>query len=222
MSKKKKKHKKRSAVLPYFVNPVIYVLIALIVAVPVSLGVFNVVKNYVHKAQNRLSIGIEEYGVRSEGYENSDASVGTVTLPVVRVNHKMGELTCEDAGISCDVYYCSNYVTRRSGAAMFSDSAFPGENGVCEIRGNRQTYFKGLKNVKKGDRITLRTPWGTYVYIVSAVTVSDTAPSATMPQCLLLRCSEDDRVYSNLSPEKLYVLAECESGPQAEEVQHEQ
>ena len=222
MSNKRKKHKKRSAVLPYLVTPIVFVLITLVFAIPASLGIFGFAKNYVHRAQSKLGMTIEEYGVDDQSYAPGRVTVGNVTVPEVKLNQKIGELSCEEAGVSCNVYYGSNRITRRNGAAVSSDSKLPGFNGVCEIKGTRSTYFKGVKNIEPGDKITLTTAWGIYVYSVSAVTVAEQPPTATMPQSLLLTCSADDGAFSNFGESRLYVLADCESGPQAEEVQYEQ
>ena len=52
--KTKRHHKKHHTVMPYIVTPIIYVLIAMIVIVPASIGLMNTAVNLVHRAQKTL------------------------------------------------------------------------------------------------------------------------------------------------------------------------
>jgi sortase A len=54
----------------------------------------------------------------------------------------------------------------RKGPGHLSRSAEPGENGNCVIAGHRDTHFRVLKDIRKGDDIVLDTPAGQYLYRV--------------------------------------------------------
>lgn len=216
-SKKKKKSDKHRAVLPYITTPVIYVALSMIIVLPMSLIMLNSAVKLVHKAQPSFAYSVSDIQLNKEAYKPSKVNQGRVARPAAKAGDKVAELCCENAGLSCDVFLGRNYVSFSEGAGMLSD-VLPGDTGVTEIYANRSTAFKSLKNVKTGDKIRLSTNWGNFVYSVSAVKVSATPPDDTMPQSLLLVCASNDNVFSNFNDEKLFVLADIESGPQLEEV----
>ncbi len=218
MSEKKKKRKKHRAVLPYITKPLTYLLISLVIVIPLALILLNYSVNLVHKAQPSFAFSISDIQLNDSAYVKSDVKSGTVKRPGLSAGDKVGELSCNGAGFSCNVYYGKNRISLKRGAGMTTD-VLPGDRGVCEMYGERANAFKAVKNLKVGDTLTLDTSWGSFVYSVSAVQVSEQPPEDTMPQSLLLVCAADDTVYSNLNEEKLYVLADIESGPQLEEVQ---
>ena len=216
-TKKKNKSDKHHAVLPYITTPAIYVALSFILVIPMGLIMLNAAVSLVHKAQPSFAYSVSDIKLNKDAYKPSKATQGTVHRPSVKAGDKVAELTCENAGLSCDVFLGRNYVSFSEGAGMLSD-VLPGDTGVTEVYANRATAFKSLKNVKKGDKIMLNTSWGNFVYSVSAVKVSATPPEETMPQSLLLVCASGDSVFSNYNDEKLFVLADIESGPQLEEV----
>jgi sortase A len=58
----------------------------------------------------------------------------------------------------------------RAGAGHYPSTPLPGERGNVAIAGHRVTYgrpFRHLDEVRRGDRIELLTPVGTFVYEVS-------------------------------------------------------
>jgi len=54
----------------------------------------------------------------------------------------------------------------RRGPGHLIGTAMPGENGNCVIAGHRDTHFRVLKNIQKGDDIVLQTKTGKYLYRV--------------------------------------------------------
>jgi sortase A len=58
----------------------------------------------------------------------------------------------------------------RAGAGHYPSTPLPGERGNVAIAGHRVTYghpFKRLDEVRRGDRVELATPVGTFVYEVT-------------------------------------------------------
>jgi sortase A len=58
----------------------------------------------------------------------------------------------------------------RKGPGLYSGTPFPGENGTTAIAGHRTTYgapFRKINELKTGDRIELRMPYGTFTYAVT-------------------------------------------------------
>jgi sortase A len=72
-------------------------------------------------------------------------------------------------------------------------TAWPGEAGNIGIAGHRDSFFRGLKQVRLGDAIELETPTGTDTYIVDQIQIvapdavdvllPRSAPSVTLVTC---------------------------------------
>ena len=216
MSEKKKKRHHHHTILPYIATPLIYVLISLVIVVPIGIGVLNYSVNLVHKAQPSFPYSVSEIELNDSAYKPNFVKSGTVARPKIDSGDKIGEIKCKAFGLEGNVYYGENRVSFRKGAGMKTD-VLPGDTGVCEIYGERAGVFSNLDSVKVGDKITLDTNWGEFVYSVADIKRGTEAPEETMPQGLMLVTSVGDKAFSNFNEEKLYVLADIESGPQLEE-----
>jgi sortase A len=67
----------------------------------------------------------------------------------------------------------------RRGPGHLPGSALPGGNGNCIIAGHRDTHFRVLKDIQRGDDILLETAHGKYLYRVENMRVvlpSNNAP----------------------------------------------
>jgi sortase A len=59
----------------------------------------------------------------------------------------------------------------RRGPGHIVGTPMPGQNGNCIIAGHRDTHFRVLKDIRKGDAIVLQTGAGQYTYRVSETQV---------------------------------------------------
>jgi sortase A len=59
----------------------------------------------------------------------------------------------------------------RRGPGHLTGTAMPGARGNCVIAGHRDTHFRVLKDIHRGDEIMLATPAGRYLYRVVATKV---------------------------------------------------
>ena len=73
----------------------------------------------------------------------------------------------------------------RIGPGHIAGTAMPGSDGNCIIAGHRDTHFRALKDIQKGDEIVLRTHAGKYTYRVEEMEI--VSPDNTQP----LRPTED-------------------------------
>ena len=67
----------------------------------------------------------------------------------------------------------------RLGPGHLKGTAMPGAQGNCVIAGHRDTHFRVLKDIRKGDDIVLETQDGRYLYRVKntrVVSASNTEP----------------------------------------------
>jgi sortase A len=67
----------------------------------------------------------------------------------------------------------------RRGPGHLMGTAMPGQDGNCVIAGHRDTHFRPLKDIHKGDEIVLDTQNGQYVYRVQSTEVI--SPENTAP-----------------------------------------
>jgi len=78
--------------------------------------------------------------------------------------------------------------TLRGSAGHVPGSALPGEPGNAAFAAHRDTFFRSLEGVRKGDRIAVTTPAGEFRYVVSGTRVVDPSDVA------VLRSSNDARL----------------------------
>jgi sortase A len=90
------------------------------------------------------------------GAENR-VPLGVLRIPTIRLEAPLFDGT-DDATL--------NYAVGR-----IAGTARPGEPGNIAIAGHRDGFFRGLKDVRVGDAIELRTPQGTDTYVVDRLQI---------------------------------------------------
>jgi len=85
----------------------------------------------------------------------------------------IGRVEIPRVGVSAMVREGDDAATLRHAVGHIPDTALPGEPGNAGLAGHRDTFFRGLKSVREGDRITMTTPGGVLEYIVRHTTVVD-------------------------------------------------
>lgn len=98
-------------------------------------------------------------------------------------------------------------------------TAFPGESGNVAIAGHRDSFFRGLKDVRRGDRIRLYTPDGNFEYSVDSIRL--VKPSQTQvlagsktPTLTLITCYPF--YYVGAAPDRFIVRArQVAEGPRS-------
>lgn len=63
--------------------------------------------------------------------------------------------------------------TLNRGVGTIRNTSLPGQAGNIGIAGHRDGFFRVLKDIKKGDTISLVTPRGTRVYMVDQIRIID-------------------------------------------------
>lgn len=163
--KMKKRHRKKSIFSTYIISIILFVLIALVFTAVLLLSVNKTAVDFVHKAESKFSVNVCDIQI-SDSYnqlaENENANPGEL-----KYGEKFANITCENIGLNCDVYYGSNRVSRRLGAGFSTDTDFFGSGRVSELGGYMQTYFSNLEYIEMGDIIKITSPYGNYSYKVS-------------------------------------------------------
>src|ERR1700722_14364655 len=83
----------------------------------------------------------------------------------------IGRLEISRVGISVVVLEGDDAHTLRLGAGRVPGTARPGHGGNVAIAAHRDTFFRGLRDVRKDDRIRLLTTANEYVYRVESTLV---------------------------------------------------
>jgi sortase A len=99
----------------------------------------------------------------------------------------------------------------RLGPGHLEGTAFPGETGNCVIAGHRDTQFRSLKDIKKGDEIVLTTSIGESRYRVTGwdiVKPTDTRSLDDTPNAMLNLVTCYPFYYVGNAPKRFIVHAE--------------
>jgi sortase A len=88
----------------------------------------------------------------------------------------LGKLLIPSIGVSEYVIEGTDSDELRKGPGHYPETPLPGQRGTSAIAGHRTTYgapFRKLDQVKKGDRIIVELPYGTFVYRVERTQIVD-------------------------------------------------
>lgn len=96
-------------------------------------------------------------------------------------------------GLEAPVLEGTDEGTLNRGVGHIDGTAFPGTPGNLGIAGHRDGFFRGLKDVARGDALELETLWGRVTYVVEKTWIVDpeevsvldptSAPSLTLVTC---------------------------------------
>lgn len=144
-----------------------------------------------HLFQSRLAHRLE--AVTSPAQASSFSDVAHATRREARTSGLVGNLEIPRLGISSMVLEGVTEQALGRGIGHVPSTAFPGEQGNVGLAAHRDTYFRSLKDVAQGDRISLRTPDGNFSYQVEWIEIVDPSrvdllrdtehPSLTLVTC---------------------------------------
>jgi sortase A len=78
----------------------------------------------------------------------------------------LGQIEISSIGLTAMIEEGDNGRTLRRAVGHIPGTALPGQQGNVVIAGHRDTFFRPLRNIRKGDEITLTTLNGSYRYRV--------------------------------------------------------
>lgn len=85
----------------------------------------------------------------------------------------IGKLYIPALNAELPIYQGTKEDELEKGVGHFSGSVLPGENDNCVLSGHRDTVFRKLGNVEKGDLLIVRTSAGEFKYRVSKIRIVD-------------------------------------------------
>lgn len=139
-----------------------------------------------------------------------------LTLPLE--SGLVGRIDIERLGVSAAIVHGIDDDTLERAVGHIPGTALPGAEGNVGLAGHRDSFFAGLRDVRKGDRIEVRTPLGSYSYAVSSTLIvepNDTWVLDPLPgrDLTLVTCYPFS--YFGRAPERFVVHAELLGDPAA-------
>lgn len=129
----------------------------------------------------------------------------------------LGRIEIPRVGISALVLEGVSGSTLRRGVGHISGTPLPRLPGNIGLAGHRDSVFRGLKDIRKGDAISLETLDGTYRYVVDWAQVVDPGDVGVLavsnrPELTLVTCYPF--YYVGSAPERFVVRAHLEGDGQ--------
>ena len=82
-----------------------------------------------------------------------------------------GRLEVDSVGVRAMIVEGTDESILRRAVGHIPGTALPGQSGNVAIAGHRDTYFRGLRNIRRGDEITLTSLNGFYRYRVEGTRI---------------------------------------------------
>ena len=152
------------------------------------------------------------FGQSAAARQFRSAAPTTVSLPPHRPRRgdTMAKLTIPRLDTQLYVIEGDDPSELRRGPGHLADSAMPGSHGNCVIAGHRDTHFRALKAIRRGDDILLQTMDGTFLYRVNSTSVvspSDTRSLQPTRDAVLNLVTCYPFYYAGAAPERFVVEA---------------
>ena len=141
---------------------------------------------------------------------------GSAPVPASREDSRrsagslVGRLEIPRLQLSAIVLEGSDSRTLSRGVGRIPQTADPGQDGNVVLSGHRDTFFRPLRQIRAGDRVTLQTPMGLYRYVVewtAVVNPSDTASLKATPDRSLTLVTCYPFRYVGPAPQRFIVRA---------------
>jgi sortase A len=116
---------------------------------------------------------VSERPVSTRALDTTTAMPALPRVQKILAGAPIAALSIPRVHLSAVVLYGSDARTLRRGPGHVEDTALPGEPGNVVIAGHRDTFFRPLRNIQRGDDIFLRTGEGQFHYRVASLRVVD-------------------------------------------------
>ena len=115
--------------------------------------------------------------VETISFRNRPPDAPSIDHIVLEGDHVIGRVEIGRLGLSAIVVEGDSSEVLRRAVGHVPQTAMPGESGNIALTGHRDTFFRPLRKLQKGDVITLETSGGQYQYAVESTAI--VSPAAT-------------------------------------------
>lgn len=157
-------------------------------------------------ATETLTIKNPDQSLWSESRKRKYAKLQNDELP-------LAVMAIDRLNLQVPVFHGTDAVTLNRGAGIVDGTAHPGEEGNIVVSAHRDGFFRPLKDIAIGDRITMKTLQGTQVYVVKELFITDPLDISVLdptesPTLTLITCYPF--YYVGYAPERLIIRAQPE------------
>lgn len=154
-----------------------------------------------------LTIQNPDQSLWSESRKKKYAKIQNDELP-------LAVMAIDRLNLQVPVFHGTDAVTLNRGAGIVDGTAQPGEDGNIVVSAHRDGFFRPLKDIAIGDRITMKTLQGTQVYVVKELFITDPLDISVLdptesPTLTLITCYPF--YYVGYAPERLIIRAQPEN-----------
>ena len=151
-----------------------------------------------------------------EGYTDSVPS-SKIQYPLSGTKYGMINIEANGSFFEIPLYFGDSNSILRRGAGQYMGSHFPGEGSTILVSAHNNTYFNCLQHLKFGDKITVKTNYGIYEYVVSNAQIKNKNDSSAYnlsageENLVLYTCYPFNAL--GLTEKRYFVTAKLISGP---------
>lgn len=163
---------------------------------------------------------------QTPGLYSEEASRTSLALPDVpevsaselypeemRVGEKIGSLMIPKIDAKLPIIHGTDEEELAKGVGHYKNSVLPGEQDRSVMGGHRETSFRKLGKVKKGDLLIAKTQAGTFTYQVKEIRIVNkddrtVIRSTSKPELVLVTCFPFEMF--GAAPERYVLIAELE------------
>ncbi len=145
-----------------------------------------------------------------ESTKEEKSAVQTLYNVRPKVGEQMGELRIPKLDAALPIFHGTNEDELGKGVGHFADSVLPGEKDNSVLSGHRDTVFRKLGEVGKGDLLVVETTAGTFTYKVRKVRIvdkDDRSVIVSMPRATLTVSTCYPFTFVGAAPERYVLVA---------------
>lgn len=211
---KSKKNRQKSLIFMPIVLCLIMCLGVVLVSIPMLPDLVPIVNMFMSDQQVDYSSAYDNIFVPTD---NDGDTVNADDVDFPGIDKQFGELSIKGRSVKAKLFFGDGTIPLRNGVGIYAGSFIPGYGKTILVAGHNNTYFNGLKNVKKKDVVTIKTSYGNYKYEVTGTKVvsadDDSAYDLTSDEenLVMYTCYPFDEL--GLTEKRFFVYAKKISGP---------
>ncbi|MFC7373067.1 class D sortase [Fictibacillus iocasae] len=177
-------------------------------------SVYQFAKGYfafkVLDAAGKAEVKVSASAEKEREKEKTEASEDELYPVRPSIGDDIGKLIIPKLDASISIYHGTNEDELEKGVGHFADSVLPGEKDNSVLSGHRDTVFRRLGEVGKGDELVVQTSAGTFTYKVRQVRIVDKEDRSVivpMPRATLTVSTCYPFTYVGAAPERYVLVA---------------